>query len=344
MLCQPASRASCGSTPGTPSSGTRSGQVEGETGSVEPDGGTVSIDDTTDALPARDTADLPWVNGPQQTLDAYPGTTNRWAGTRAFAGDSYGWVARRADLSAYAGKPVKLQFSMLSDATLTGPGWWLDDVSIYTCDPGPTPPPPTATPTSPTTGPGTSPTTGPGTSKPPTYAPAAPVTGMRVLGRLGKAVVSWKPPTSHAEAIVGYRVMGGASTLQTAASTLRATVNNLRPGRSYALSVTPLGAHEYVGPPSIIQLAGCRTTLTLGEAKGRTTLRGQLRIAGEGVAGREVTALVARGGRWSEVRGVTTHRAGRFSLTVPGADERRFRVRFAGGVGVLGCVSPVRHG
>ena len=56
---------------------------------------------TTSATPCRplDTAALPWVNGPTQTLA--PAAQRRTR--RAFGGDSLGWVASRLDLSSFAG-------------------------------------------------------------------------------------------------------------------------------------------------------------------------------------------------------------------------------------------------
>lgn len=96
------------------------------------DGGTVEIDDRTTKAPAVDASRLPWVNGPNRTLARWPGSTV--GGLRAFAGDSFGWVASRVNVSKYAGKPIQLQFSSRADRTGMLVGWYLDDIVVYTCD------------------------------------------------------------------------------------------------------------------------------------------------------------------------------------------------------------------
>ena len=69
-------------------------------------------------------------------------------GRKAFGRDSLGWVASRLDLSAWAGAPVRPQFTMRTDVVVGYVGWWLDDIAIYTCDGGTiVTPPVTPTPT-----------------------------------------------------------------------------------------------------------------------------------------------------------------------------------------------------
>lgn len=91
------------------------------------DGGKVRIDGAS-------TDDLPWVNGPEQVLSTLYG--NPAGGTEAFGGDSRGWVASRVDLSSYAGQSVSPGFTMYTDNSVSYPGWYVDDVTVYTCDPG----------------------------------------------------------------------------------------------------------------------------------------------------------------------------------------------------------------
>jgi hypothetical protein len=79
-----------------------------------------------------DAATLPWVNGPKRTIFKHFG--NPAAGRKAFAGDSSGWVASRADLSEYAGSSIRPRFTMNFDNGGTFLGWYLDDVTVYTCD------------------------------------------------------------------------------------------------------------------------------------------------------------------------------------------------------------------
>ncbi|UUZ58962.1 M4 family metallopeptidase [Nocardioides sp. B-3] len=130
------------------------------------DGGTVEV--VAGAGPV-DAAGLPWINGPQQTLQAYgPSDPNPWAGLRAFAGDSFGWTSNQLDLSSFAGQTIRPQFTVRGDLTTSEIGWWLDDIVVYTCDASTQP---TPTPTT------TAPTTAPTATNPPapTVPPAPPV-------------------------------------------------------------------------------------------------------------------------------------------------------------------------
>jgi hypothetical protein len=61
------------------------------------------------------------------------GRGNPLAGQRAFTGDSRGWSSARVDLSAFAGKSVKVRFRAASDRSFGGRGWYVDDIRIYSC-------------------------------------------------------------------------------------------------------------------------------------------------------------------------------------------------------------------
>lgn len=90
------------------------------------DGGTVDVVDANDnpsALPAG-----AWVHGPVRTLQA------PYSGVKAFAGSSRGWVGSRVDLSSVAGQVIRPRFTMRSDSSVGAPGWYVDDVVVYTCD------------------------------------------------------------------------------------------------------------------------------------------------------------------------------------------------------------------
>lgn len=67
-------------------------------------------------------------------------------GRTAFAGTSKGWTGSRVDLSEFAGQGVKPQFTMHYDQYFGAPGWYLDDVEVYTCDIPPGTPELTSTP------------------------------------------------------------------------------------------------------------------------------------------------------------------------------------------------------
>jgi bacillolysin len=97
------------------------------------DGGTVEIDDLSDPSPALDAAGLPWVNGPARQLSSV--SANPAGGRFAFSGESYGYLASRVDLSAFAGKPIQARFSLNFDNAFSFIGWFVDDVQIYTCQP-----------------------------------------------------------------------------------------------------------------------------------------------------------------------------------------------------------------
>jgi hypothetical protein len=97
------------------------------------DGGTVEVDDLGDGAGPLDVSGLPWVNGPSNTL--FAGSGNPAGGRPAFGGDSLGWVASRVDLSSYAGRTIAPQFSLNTDSSVEYIGWWLDDVTVYTCSP-----------------------------------------------------------------------------------------------------------------------------------------------------------------------------------------------------------------
>ncbi|MFN8190682.1 MAG: M4 family metallopeptidase [Nocardioidaceae bacterium] len=90
------------------------------------DGGTVEVDDTGNRKPPVNMQSKPWVNGPKQKLN---GKT-----TKAFGGDSKGWVTSRVDLSSFGGKTVKPRFTLRSDSVGSYYGWYLDDVRLYTCN------------------------------------------------------------------------------------------------------------------------------------------------------------------------------------------------------------------
>ncbi|CAM3743531.1 M4 family metallopeptidase [Nocardioides zeicaulis] len=168
-------------------------------GTTYVDGGTVEVDSGAGAV---DASSLPWVNGPQQTLTNGPAGTNPWAGRRAFAGDSFGWTTSQVDLSSLGGKTVKPSFTNRSDEASSFIGWFLDDISVYTCDvlpvatpSAPTPPAPTPTPTPP----------------PATKAPST--TKLKVTSKAGKVTVTAKVKASGARASgkVTFKVSGKKS-------------------------------------------------------------------------------------------------------------------------------------
>jgi len=76
----------------------------------------------------QNTADLRWVNGPRQRV--LGGGPRPFVG---FGGDSHGYMSSRLDLSRFAGRTVRLRWTVSGDANTAIFGWWLDDVEAYTC-------------------------------------------------------------------------------------------------------------------------------------------------------------------------------------------------------------------
>jgi bacillolysin len=92
------------------------------------DGGTVEVN-------GAPTAAMTWVNGPNETM--FSGFGNPIAGQKAFGGDSRGYLASRLDLSSFAGQSITPRFTMNTDSSISGLGWYIDDIQVYTCDVAP---------------------------------------------------------------------------------------------------------------------------------------------------------------------------------------------------------------
>ncbi len=76
-----------------------------------------------------------WVDaGPLMTSGGYVDrlemSANPIGGRLAFTGDSGGWIETVVDLSAHAGSDVWLRFRLGTDATMGGPGWFVDDIEV----------------------------------------------------------------------------------------------------------------------------------------------------------------------------------------------------------------------
>jgi hypothetical protein len=99
------------------------------------DGGTVELADDTSGSPMHGTASRPWLNGPHDRLRTY--SDNPAGGHLTFGRDSHGWTASRMSLTGKAGHAVRLQFTMNTDNSIALPGWFLDDVRVYSCGRGP---------------------------------------------------------------------------------------------------------------------------------------------------------------------------------------------------------------
>ncbi|HEX3089486.1 MAG TPA: M4 family metallopeptidase, partial [Ilumatobacteraceae bacterium] len=96
------------------------------------DGGTVWHDAVT--LPG------PTINGYNGTLRT--GLGNPLAGRQAFSGASPGYETTRISLGSLTGSNVKIRFRLGSDSSIGASGWFIDDLSVYTCAAAPTSPNP----------------------------------------------------------------------------------------------------------------------------------------------------------------------------------------------------------
>ena len=72
---------------------------------------------------------------PQRVRRSPAGYGNPLAGRPAFTWQSQGYVSSRANLSSLAGKSVKFRFRIATDKLGGDYGWFIDDVSIYSCTP-----------------------------------------------------------------------------------------------------------------------------------------------------------------------------------------------------------------
>ncbi|RYB91796.1 hypothetical protein EUA93_16810 [Nocardioides oleivorans] len=182
------------------------------------DGGTVEV---VAGGVAQDASGLPWTNGPQQVLQVWSPNTNPWAGMKAFGGDSFGWTASQVDLSSYAGQGVRPSFTSRVDSAGAFVGWWLDDITVYTCDVPTTPPPGTPTPGAPTPGTPTPSLPNPSTPTPGTPTPGTPT---QAGSTTSLKVVTGRKVTVVATVRVGSAKGTGSVTFSVDGTTIRKTV------------------------------------------------------------------------------------------------------------------------
>ncbi len=276
------------------------------------DGGVVEVDDLSTPAGPVDTSGGAWVNGPQQTLVPHPG--NPHGARTVFGGDSFGWTASRLDLSGFAGRDVRLRFAALGDNSDSLIGWWLDDITVYTCD-SPLPSTPSA--------------------------PSAP-TVPRARGKLGKAVVTWQAPSSNAGLVTGFRVSTAGKSVTVAASARRAVVKGLKQGRTYTFTIEPLAAGGLTGAVAQATAKATKVTLKASVANGKTKLSGQLLRGGKGLKNKALKVLARKKGTWVKVGSVTTGKGGSYALKLAGVSSRPYRVVFRGALGLMGSQSPKR--
>jgi Zn-dependent metalloprotease len=105
------------------------GPVQGDPTTHYFDAGTVEVVRSDGSVTRADA--LPWINGPNRTV--FAGFDNPASGRKGFGGDSFGWTSSELDLSAFAGQVVRPRFTLNYDSGWTYPGWFLDDIRVYSC-------------------------------------------------------------------------------------------------------------------------------------------------------------------------------------------------------------------
>ncbi len=95
------------------------------------DAGTVEVNGTDAATLAPVNGQPAWINGPTNRISNLYG--NPAGGRLGFGGDSHGWIASQLDLSSFAGHSVRPRFTLNNDNSYSFPGWFLDDIRVYTC-------------------------------------------------------------------------------------------------------------------------------------------------------------------------------------------------------------------
>ncbi|MPY99034.1 MAG: hypothetical protein GEU97_13740 [Actinophytocola sp.] len=82
----------------------------------------------------RSAAGLPWVNGPDDTIENWDPNTGTIASRyRGFGGDSHGYLSSRVNVTSLEGKDVIFRWRITADPELSFDGWTLDNVNLYAC-------------------------------------------------------------------------------------------------------------------------------------------------------------------------------------------------------------------
>jgi Zn-dependent metalloprotease len=187
-----------------------------------PDGGQVIIQSRPYGSTTWTTeTGLPWVNGPTRQIDS--------AGGLGFGGDSHGYGSSRVDLTRLQGKYVRAVFKVIGDKTVSGIGWWVDDVETYTC-----------------------------ASRVPSGGKIKSVrTGMNSVA------LSWDPPTFPGSGVASYRIVtsGGTVAKTVPASVRSTTITGLNPTRRVNFEVRSVNSYGEAGLAyNGVSIYGTKTT------------------------------------------------------------------------------------
>jgi bacillolysin len=109
------------------------GFEDGDTASTNSDGGVLEYS-TDNGSTWQDAGPLGIDNGYNGTLAS--GTDNPLAGRQGFVAESNGYISSRVNLSSLAvgnDADVRFRFRIGTNGSVGGKGWYVDDVSVYTC-------------------------------------------------------------------------------------------------------------------------------------------------------------------------------------------------------------------
>jgi Zn-dependent metalloprotease len=176
------------------------------------DGGAVSIKAGTG--PFLPTSERPWINGPTRTLEAGV------APQRTFAGSSHGYQSSRLNLTWLAGKRIQPRFSLYNDPSFSHYGWYLDDITIYTC---------------------------------PSVLPSAPRNLTGTPGK-GKVKLSWQRPAHVGIGLSGYRVGRVGGPAMTVGRTVKSVVFKGLGKRVHTFKVRALNRDGDAGPAATVRV------------------------------------------------------------------------------------------
>jgi bacillolysin len=109
------------------------GFEDGNTVSTNRDGGVLEYS-TDNGSTWQDAGPLGMVNGYNGTMAS--GTDNPLAGRQGFVAESHGYISSRVNLSSLAvgnDADVRFRFRIGTNGSVGDSGWYVDDVSVYTC-------------------------------------------------------------------------------------------------------------------------------------------------------------------------------------------------------------------
>jgi hypothetical protein len=254
------------------------------------------------------TRTVPWDNGPDKTL---AGTS-----TKVFGGDSRGYGSSRMNLTSLAGQTVRVVFRVTGDKDTAEYGWWVDDISAYTC---------------------------------PNAVASVPVT--TVAAATTSALVTWRAPAYlGGSPVASYRITRSGGVVNTAVGSARSiTLAGLKANTNVSVAVAAVTEDGHVGASSAVPIYATAARVTsVAKAKKNKyfTVTGTLTRRGTSarVAGVRLTLQRHLPGQtvWHTVSGATTNSLGAKAWKVKQARATYYRVIATGVRNWLGTTSAAR--